>query len=396
MPSSHSPPATRVASDSIAVEPREASARGASPDRKPGLVRRALLKLVGLAERDVRGQGSEPGPDLSTRPEAPPFEMAQQPGEKRRLSLALQGGGALGAFTWGVLDRLLEEDDLELDAVSGASAGAINAVLLASGLAKGGPDEARASLERFWSSVGESAARNLFLHPELVVATASQLSPSQFNPLELNPLRDLLAQEVDFEAVRTRSPVRLLVSATRVQDGAVRVFRTKAISLDVVLASACLPRLHHAVDIHGEAHWDGGYASNPPVLPLVGASRASDVLLVQLIPADHVGLPVTKSEIDKRLGQITFNGPLQKELEAIGMMKNLLRKEGQPTSRLGRKVDSLQLHHLSAEDHVDGLSQASVLNTDWNFLTDLRDQGRAAAEAWLATRSERSASAKVA
>jgi NTE family protein len=307
----------------------------------------------------------------------------------KQLSLALQGGGAFGAFTWGVLDRLLEEEDLALDAISGASAGAINAVLLASGLAKGGPDEARASLERFWSSVGANAPKNLFLHPELVVATAGQLSPYQFNPLELNPLRDLLAQEVDFEAIRTHSPVRLLVSATRVQDGAVRVFRTKAISLDVVLASACLPRLHHAVDIHGEPHWDGGYAANPPVIPLVGASRTSDVLLVQLIPTDYSGLPVTKSEIDKRLGQITFNAPLQKELEAIGLMKKLVRKEGAPTSRLGRKIDSLQLHHLFAEDHVHGLSQASVLNTDWSFLTNLRDQGRAAAEAWLANQSER-------
>src|SRR3954471_527005 len=311
------------------------------------------------------------------------FETAQPRSDKRQLSVALQGGGVFGAFTWGVLDRLLEEDDLELDAVSRASAGAINAILLASGLAKGGPDEARASLERFWSSVGESAARNLFLHPDLVVATADQLSPSQFNPLELNPLRDLLAREVDFEAVRTHTPVRLLVSATRVQDGAVRVFHTKAISLEVVLASACLPRLHHAVDIYGEPHWDGGYAANPPVIPLVGASRTSDVLLIQLIPTDHTGLPVTKSEIDKRLGQITFNAPLQKELEAIGMMKKLVSKQGEPTSRLGRKIDSLQLHHLSAENYVDGLSQASVLNTKWDFLSHLRDQGRAAAEAWL-------------
>src|SRR4051812_33263340 len=389
MPSSHSPPAPRVASDSIAAEPREASAQGASPDTKPGLVRRTLLKLVGLAERDARGQGSEPGLDLSARPEAPSFETAQPLSDKRRLSLALQGGGVFGAFTWGVLDRLLEEDDLELDAVSGASAGAINAVLLASGLAQGGPDEARASLERFWSSVGESAARNLFLHPELVVATASQLSPSQFNPLELNPLRDLLAQEVDFEAIRTRSPVRLLVSATRVQDGALRVFRTKAISLDVVLASACLPRLHHAVAIHGEPHWDGGYAANPPIVPLMGASRASDVLVVHLIPSDHAGLPVTRSEIDKRLGQITFNGPLQKELEAVAMMKQLVRKEGEPVSRLGRKIQSLQLHHVSAEDHVDGLSQMSVLNTERSFLTHLRDQGRVAAEAWLSDQRAR-------
>jgi NTE family protein len=177
--------------------------------------------------------------------------------------------------------------------------------------------------------------------------------------------------------------VRLLVSATRVQDGAVRVFRTKAISLDVVLASACLPRLHHAVNIHGEPHWDGGYAANPPLIPLIGPSRTSDVLLVQLIPTDHAGLPVTKPEIDQRLGQITFNSPLQKELEAIELMKKLVRKEGEPVSRLGRKIQSLELHHVSAEDHVDGLSQMSVLNTQWSFLTQLRDRGRAAAEAWL-------------
>jgi len=203
----------------------------------------------------------------------------------------LQGGGAFGAFTWGVLDRLLEEEDIAFDAISGRSAGAINAVLLASGLARGGRDEARASLERFWRAVGDSSVKNLFLHPEIVVATAAQLSPYQFNPLDVNLLRDLLAREIDFEAVRTQAPVRLLVSATRVHDGALRVFRTKAISLDVVLASACLPRLHHAVNIHGEPHWDGGYAANPPVIPLVAASETPNVLVVQLMPTDHAGLP---------------------------------------------------------------------------------------------------------
>src|SRR4051794_22665968 len=370
-------------SHSPTAEPCEPLVHSALSQGSPGLVRRALRKVLGSAETFGRGPESKTRSDRLSRLDARLLQAPEPSGDTRRLSLALQGGGAFGAFTWGVLDRLLEEDGLELDAISGASAGAINAVLLASGLTKGGPEEARASLERFWSSVGESSAKNLFLHPEVVVATASQLSPYQFNPLELNPLRDLLAQEVDFEAIQIRSPVRLLVSATRVQDGAVRVFRTKAISLDVVLASACLPRLHHSVSIHGEAHWDGGYAANPPVIPLVGASRTSNVLLVQLIPTDHAGVPVTKSEIDKRLGQITFNAPLQKELEAIGMMKKLLHKQGEPTSRLGRKVDSLQLHHLSAEEHVDGLSQASVLNTKWDFLSHLRDRGREAADGWL-------------
>ena len=230
MPSSHSQTATRVASRPSPAEPGEVVVQDVCSQSSPGLVRRALLKLLGSAESLVRGQRSEAGSDLSIHPEAPPLTTPEPSGDTRRLSLALQGGGAFGAFTWGVLDRLLEEDNLELDAVSGASAGAINAVLLASGLAKGGPDEARASLERFWTSVGASATKNLFLHPELVVATASQLAPYQFNPLELNPLRDLLAQEVDFEAVRTRSPVRLLVSATRVQDGAVRAFRPRRLA----------------------------------------------------------------------------------------------------------------------------------------------------------------------
>ena len=224
-------------SHSPTAEPREAQAQGAPSQGSPGFLRRALLKVLGSAETLGRGQRTEAGSDLSIHPEAPPVPTTELSGDTRRLSLALQGGGAFGAFTWGVLDRLLEEDALELEAISGASAGAINAVLLASGLAKGGPDEARASLERFWSSVGQSSAKNLFLHPELVAATAGQLAPYQFNPLELNPLRDLLAQEVDFEAIQTRSPVRLLISATRVQDGAVRVFRTKAITWTL-----CSPR----------------------------------------------------------------------------------------------------------------------------------------------------------
>jgi NTE family protein len=306
------------------------------------------------------------------------------------VSLALQGGGAHGAFTWGVLDAILEDGRLAIEAITGASAGAINAVLLASGLAKGGPEEARASLERFWSRIGTTALKRLIAPSELVLATASQMSPYQFNPLEVNPLRALLLEEVDFEAVRTRSPVRLLVSATRVQDGSVKVFRTKSISVEVVLASACLPRLHHAVEIDDEPYWDGGYAANPPLLPLVAVSRTSNVLLVQLIPTGHAGLPVTKPEIDKRLGRIAFNRPLQKDLEAIALMRKLIRKEGRPLSRLAGRIDGLRLHRLCAEDHVDGLSDLSVLNTDWSVLTHLRERGRAAAEAWLSRRSVRS------
>jgi NTE family protein len=335
-----------------------------------------------LSERKNEAMLSVP----TTKPERrrSPRDLSRRRARPRlRLSLALQGGGAFGAFTWGALDRLLEEVDLELDVVSGASAGAINAVLLASGLASGGRDGARANLERFWSAIATRGMRKFFAASDLVVAATSQMSPYQFNPLELNPLRALLLGGVDFEAVRERSPVRLLISATRVQDGAVRLFETRSINLEVVLASACLPRLHHAVEIDGEPHWDGGYSANPPLLPLVAASHTPDVLLVRVIPTEHRDPPVTRSQIETRLGRITFNGPLQKELESIALMRKLIHQEGKPTSRLGRKIDRLRLHHLSAEDYVDGLSELSILSTDWELLSHLRERGRTAVEWWL-------------
>jgi len=212
---------------------------------------------------------------------------------RRALSLALQGGGSFGAFTWGVLDRLLEQDRIAFDTISGASAGAVNAVLLASGLAEGGAAEARAKLDRFWRrvsragtlgpfgsfgrSVAESAAR-------AALALTPVVSPYQFNPLGLNPLRDILAEEVDFARLRAAAPVRLLIAATRVRDGSLRLFRNDEITLDVVLASACLPHLHHAIEIEDEWYWDGGFSANPPLRQLVLDSRAHDVLLVQIMP----------------------------------------------------------------------------------------------------------------
>src|SRR5215218_6877510 len=303
----------------------------------------------------------------------------------RRLSLALQGGGALGAFTWGVLDRLLEQDDLELDAVSGASAGAMNAVVLASGLAQGGPEEARASLERFWRKVSDAGRPSrLASSNAALTALAPRLSPYQFNPLDLNPLREILAGEVDFDAVRTDAPVRLLLGTTRVSDGALRIFGTEEVTEDVVLASACLPHLHRAVTIEGEPYWDGGYAANPPLIPLVTATKASDALVVQIVPSNGSELPTTSSEIDKRLNQITFSSSLQKDLEALAMMTKLSQAESEPSnSRLGRKLQRLQLHRIAAEDHVDGLSGSSFTDTDWALLLHLRDQGRAAADTWL-------------
>jgi len=306
-------------------------------------------------------------------------------GTTKRLSLALQGGGAFGAFTWGVLDRLLEEKTIAFDAVSGASAGTMNAVLLASGLAQGGPDEARARLERFWRKVSDAGRPSRLASGNAALnAIAPRMSPYQFNPLDMNPLRDILAAEVDFDTVRTNASVRLLLGTTRVSDGALRIFRNKDITLDVVLASACLPHASQAVSIDGEPHWDGGYAANPPLIPLVAATKASDVLVVQIIPSHSFELPKTSPEIDKRLGQITFSSSLQKDLEALSMMTKLSRAEGETShSRLGRKLQRLQLHRISASDHVDDLAASSFGDTGWAFLSHLRNQGRLAAETWL-------------
>jgi NTE family protein len=286
-----------------------------------------------------------------------------------------------------VLDRLLEEG-VSFDAVSGASAGAMNAVLLASGLAQGGVTEARATLERFWRKVSEAGRQSRFLTSNpILTGVTSQLSPYQFNPFDLSPLRDILTTEVDIEAVCRRAPVRLLLGATRVRDGALRLFRNKELTYDVVLASACLPQLHQAVLIDGEPHWDGGYAANPPLIPLVTATRASTLLVVQIIPTNYADLPVTSQAIDKRVNQITFSNSLQRDLEALSMMAQLCREGDMQSSGLGRKLQRLKLHRLIAEDCVDGLSGFSFMNTDWDHLQHLRDHGRSAADAWLSQQS---------
>jgi NTE family protein len=335
------------------------------------------------------------------REAAPPAEEAQARGSQAkrprkgfRLSLALQGGGSFGAFTWGVLDRLLEEKDVTFDAVSGASAGAINAVILSSGMARGGASGGREALAQFWQQAsqaapGHGASRN---SSGLALDLSTRLmSPYQFNPLDFNPLRALLG-EVDFEALRKDPPLRLLIGATRVSDGRLRIFREHQITRDIVLASACLPLLQHAVTIDGEAYWDGGYAANPPILPLVTASRASDVLVVQIIPTEGEELPRTSPQIIRRLNQMTFNNSLLHDLDTLASMMELAKERG-GEGRLSRKLQRLNLHRLSAEDAVPDLREMSAFNLDWDFLIRLRDAGRAAAADWLERRRAESLAA---
>ena len=217
------------------------------------------------------------------------------------------------------------------------------------------------------------------------------MSPYQFNPLDFNPLRALLG-EVDFEALRKDPPLRLLIGATRVSDGRLRIFRKHQITRDIVLASACLPLLQHAVTIDGEAYWDGGYAANPPILPLVTASRASDVLVVQIIPTEGEELPRTSPQIIRRLNQMTFNNSLLHDLDTLASMMELAKERG-GEGRLSRKLQRLNLHRLSAEDVVPDLREMSAFNLDWDFLIRLRDAGRAVAADWLERRRAESLAA---
>ena len=320
----------------------------------------------------------------------------------RFLSLALQGGGSFGAFTWGVLDRLLQEGSLALDMISGTSAGAVNAVILADGLAEGGPTVARQRLARFWRRISDAAALTPFGQGvagsaaiDALELSTRWMSPYQLNPLDFNPLREILANSVDFARLRAAPPVRLLIAATRVKDGRLRLFREDEITLEAVLASACLPLIHHAVEIDGEWYWDGGFSANPPLRQLVIDTEASDILLVQVTPQLRQNLPLSSVEIYRRLCQITFNSVLQKELDALGDLMALCRKEGVSQSPLCRKLQRLRLHHISAGAPADILEQASALDLDWRFLLRLKEAGNEAAEGWLADHSVQTRAAEI-
>lgn len=308
-----------------------------------------------------------------------------------RLSLALQGGGSFGAFTWGVLDRLLEEPNVQFDTVSGTSAGAINAVLLAAGLAEGGRREARAKLGRFWERLSKTAAFGPFGVANGFAPAAGTfsfwtrlLSPYQYNPLDLNPLRSLLNEEVDFDRLRLSAPIGLLIAATRVCDGRARIFSNDEITPEAVLASASLPLYHHAVSIDGVDYWDGGYSANPPLLELVGASEAPDILIVQITPMRTAATPTSSREIIRRLDQITFNASLQAEVETLARHAERSRRLSGLLSSEGRKLRRLNVHRIAAEEEFTGLSDASASNLDWHFISTLHDHGRAAADTWLA------------
>ena len=315
------------------------------------------------------------------------------------VDLALQGGGSHGAFTWGVLDRLLEEPWLKIDAISGSSAGAMNAAVLASGWIGDGPSGARAALDAYWERVASAAAYSplqrtpldrmlgrwtLDTSPAFIALDlmARLFSPYDLNPHGFNPLEKILCASIDFARL-SRSPIKLFVTATSVRTGRGRVFRNAEITPDVLLASACLPTMFQAVEIDGEPYWDGGYSGNPTITPLVRESDAQDSILVQINPRERPGTPRSAAEILNRLNEVSFNATLMKELRMIA----LLRQVADPGSGEGARWARMRTHRIMSEMMTD-LGYSSKLNGERAFLYMLRDEGRRAASAFLGSHAD--------
>ena len=310
------------------------------------------------------------------------------------VDLALQGGGSHGAFTWGVLDRLLEEPWMRIEAISGTSAGAMNAAVLADGWLKGGADGARAALDAYWRRVSRAAAFSPLQRSPLermmgrwtldtspaylaMDLMSRVFSPYDLNPRGFNPLRKVLTESIDFERLVT-SPIKLFITATNVHTGRGRIFRNSQITPEVLLASACLPTMFRAVEIEGEPYWDGGFAGNPTITPLVRESDAHDTILVQINPRERRNTPKTAGDILDRLNEISFNAPLLKELRMIA----LLRQAADPGHGEGARWAGMRTHRIM-NDRLAEFGASSKLNAEWEFLEMLKVEGRKSADEFL-------------
>lgn len=306
----------------------------------------------------------------------------------KTINLALQGGGALGALTWGVLDRLLEEKSLAIEAVCATSAGAMNAAMLASGYMHGGRDGARDTLSEFWNAIG-SASYSLPLgagnaSSKLLVGLTRMFSPYQLNPFDINPLRGIVARLVDFEALRSRKAIRLFVAATQVRTGALRLFENRDLTEDSLLASSCLPTLHHAIEIDGEPYWDGGYSGNPAIYPLVYQCNSPSIVIVMLQPVSRQELPTSAEAIRSRLTEFQFNATFLREMRNFTLARKEAGKVRLAAGRLERRLQRLDFHLIEADDLISRMQIEKSLNVDLGFLLKLKDEGRARAQAWLA------------
>ena len=316
----------------------------------------------------------------------------------RTVNLALQGGGAHGAFTWGVLDRLLEEQDLAFEGLSATSAGAMNAAVFAYGLAVDGREGARKALTGYWKRVSD-AARMGPLQPSpfdrmlghhslkwspvfsLMDFVTRVLSPYEFNAADYNPLRDVVEQSIDFDVLRRPDcPVKLFLSATNVRTGKVKIFAGKEVSVAAVMASACLPTMFHAVEIDGEAYWDGGYMGNPALFPLIYNCASTDIVIVHINPLYRKELPYAAGDILNRINEISFNSSLMREMRAVSFVTGLVKQN----RIVDQDIRRMLIHSIADDEFMGALSPTSKYNADWDFLIFLRDQGRKCAGDWLA------------
>jgi NTE family protein len=319
--------------------------------------------------------------------------------EKKKIGIALQGGGAHGAFTWGVLDRLLEEDDIQAEAMCGTSAGAVNAVTCAYGLHTGGPQKAKELLEKLWRKVSETGSflfkpgmfdqqysnGDIYNSPGYMMfnALSQVFSPYNFNPFNYNPLRDILIELVDFDELHRYHKKKLFICATNVKTNRAKIFTNKEITVDSVLASACLPLLFQAVEIDGEYYWDGGYMGNPPIYPLIDNTHLKDIVLIKINSIIINSVPTTARDIADRVNEISFNSSLINEMKLIHYRNELLRngilKVDNKTHR------EIFIHTISGYSALSQLSYSSKMNTSWEFLVSLKEKGRSIADNWIKT-----------
>jgi NTE family protein len=311
-----------------------------------------------------------------------------------RLNLALQGGGAHGAFTWGVLDALLQDPRLDFEALSGSSAGAMNAVVMAAGWMQGGREGARLALAQFWSEVGrqmpwsmmtKGEGESLALSPasKMLATWAGMFAPGDLNPLGINPLRGLLKSQIDFEGLRKNSPFKLFVGATQANTGMLKVFREHELTVDMLLASACLPKIHPSVEIDGEPYWDGGYSANPAVFPLMHGASSPDILLILLAPHQHSETPRTLEAIEARIQELGFKSHFLREMQMFARTVAMMRHSHQPPGPIERRLMSLRFHLIDSNNLEVLQRPETKLLAHGPFLEMLRDQGREQGVKWL-------------
>lgn len=319
--------------------------------------------------------------------------------QRKKINLALQGGGAHGAYTWGVVDWLLQDNRLEIDSISASSAGAMNAVVIAQGLTNDGPEGARKALYHFWRGVSEYGEYldpvKLTLLEKLLGITIDHalsyrmfdflvkaFSPYQLNPFNYRPLKDFLESIVDFEQIRSTEQHKLFISATNVQTGKIKIFSNKELTVDCILASTCLPYLFQTVEIDGEYYWNGGYMGNPAIFPLIYNSDVRDILIININPLVRETIPKTASEITNRINEISFNSSLMREMRAVAFVTKMIENHWIKEEHR-HKLKKMNMHVIRNDGMMTNFSVASKLNTDWEFLSELYEKGRTAGKEWL-------------